>query len=221
MRAPSRGKFSELIESLRMQQGLSQLQLDQKIGRKPSFIRNLEAGINRPPDLETCRQIAASLGVSARLIWDAARDERLRALDEDLYRAYVLGERIDPLPGEAEAEAADLVRSEEEDFLLELLRWLDEDLPDPDEEPLAGLVGDALLTVFAAPAAGAGEGSGRGGTEARQMPTALAVECVRALRKFADYAPGRQAAVLRVLVAAVDAAEPSVPPERRGRPKRK
>ena len=216
MKAPSRGRFSELIEALRMQQGLSQLQLDQKIGRKPSFIRNLEAGINRPPDLETCRQIAAALGVSARTIWDGARDERLRTLDEDLYRAYVLKERIDPLPGEAEAEEANRERSEEEDFLLELLRWLDEDVPDPDGEPLAGLVGDALLTVFTEQ----GGGAGGGGTDARQTPTALAVDCVRALRRFADYAPTRQAAVLRVLVAAVDAAEPSAPPERRGRPKR-
>lgn len=149
--------------------------------------------------------------MSARTIWDAARDERLRALDEDLYRAYVLGERIDLLPGEESVEE----RREDEDFLLELLRWLDEDVPDPDGEPLAALVGDALLTLFAEGAVASERSDGA------KAPTTLAVDCVKALRRFADYAPPRQAAVLRVMVATVAAAEPAVQLDRGGRPKRK
>lgn len=250
--APSR--FSQTLQSLRLQQGLTQSQLDDKIGRKPSFVRNLEAGINRPPDLATCRQIAAALGVSARTIWDAAKDERLRALDEDLYRAYVLAERIDPLPGEDDAGDVEPALTEEESLLLEILRWLDTDVPARSGEPLAGVVCDALLTVFtehgrATPRDEASRGEGH--TEAAPLivqesplpyagtgsplppdasqtpaaadaraPTELAIASVRALRRFADYAPNRQAALLRVFVSMVDAAEPAIQLDRGGRPKR-
>ncbi len=197
------GPFSERLQAWRLQRGLTQAQLDVQLGRTSTFVRNLEAGVNKPPDFGTCKLIAAALDLPARLVWDAAREQRLRGFDEDLYRYYVLGERVDELPGD-NAAPDERPWTPEETFLIQTLRWLDEDVPEDDGEPLAGLLEDALLTLFIAEATPATTAPGT----AAQAPTALARDCVRALRDFSRVSVTKQAALMRVFSAAVTAAEP-------------
>ena len=71
--------------------------------------------------------------------------------------------------------------------------------PDPDGEPLVGLLEDALVTLFIA-----GEpGSGPAG-----QTLALVWMVVHALQRFSELSVNKQAALIRVVVAAVTAAGP-------------
>ena len=209
------GNFSELLQAWRLQRGLTQAQLDQRLERTSTFVRNLEAGVNKPPDFAMCKRIAEVLGLPARVVWDAAREQRLRAFDEDLYRHYVLGERVDALPGDVPNPEAQTWTAEET-FLIQTLRWLDEDVPRvvdlvAGDEPLAGVLEDALLTLFID---GAEPGAHPEPPPAR-APTSLARECVDALRTFSELSVTKQAALMRVFVAAVAAAKSEVPGEGR------
>jgi transcriptional regulator with XRE-family HTH domain len=192
------GTFSEQLQAWRLQRGLTQAQLDVKLGRTSTFVRNLEAGVNKPPDFAMCKLIAEALGLHVRVVWDAAREQRLRAFDEDLYRHYVLGERVDELPVDS-SNPDERPWNSDETFLVQTLRWLDEDVPHPDGEPLAGLLEDALVTLFIAGEPGPGPAA---------QTTALAREAVHALQRFSELSVNKQAALLRVFAAAVAAAEP-------------
>ncbi len=71
--------------------------------------------------------------------------------------------------------------------------------PDPDGESVAGLLEDALVTLFIA---------GEPGSRRAGQTLALVRKAVHALQRFSELSVNKQAALLRVFAAAVTAAEP-------------
>ncbi len=132
--------FADQLRAWRKKKGLSQRALDKAIGGRQSFTSNIESGLVKPPPYQACMTLGEALGVPGELVWQAARGERLRALDEELW-AYYEGEGAT-----SRARSLDLSYFEAE--LVQYLRWLDEEFPEETEPPLAAILSTLALTLM-------------------------------------------------------------------------
>ncbi|MAG24138.1 hypothetical protein CMI47_01035 [Candidatus Pacearchaeota archaeon] len=81
-------RFGEKLRAWRKSARVSQASLERVIGRNRGWVNSHEKGVTKPPDKGTCDQIAQALGLADPVVWAAARAERLRGFDEDLWRWY-------------------------------------------------------------------------------------------------------------------------------------
>ena len=81
-------RFGEKLRAWRKSARVSQASLERTIGRNRGWVNSHEKGVTKPPDKGTCEQIAQALGLADQVVWAAARAERLRGFDEDLWRWY-------------------------------------------------------------------------------------------------------------------------------------
>ena len=81
-------RFGEKLRAWRKSARVSQASLERVIGRNRGWVNSHEKGVTKPPDKGTCDQIAQALGLTDPVVWAAARAERLRGFDEDLWRWY-------------------------------------------------------------------------------------------------------------------------------------
>lgn len=180
--------FAERLRDWRSQHSLSQRALDDAMNRKRSFTSNIESGLVKPPDQATCLELGEVLGVPGHVVWQAARSERLRSMDEELWQYY---------EGDTEVAAVDAggnpkTLTPEQDELLEYLTWLDDDFPD-DGTSLAEHLSLAALTVLV-------EAQASDGRE----PSALAKRFVACIRRFSELPPQQQRGLIEIFVTACE-----------------
>lgn len=77
--------FGERIKAWRERAALTQAELDAAIGKTRGYTSQLEGGhIKKPPDRDTCEQIARAVGVPKLEVWRHAARDRLREFDPEL-----------------------------------------------------------------------------------------------------------------------------------------
>ncbi|MFH1462991.1 MAG: helix-turn-helix transcriptional regulator [Pseudomonadota bacterium] len=180
--------FAEKLREWRAHRGISQRVLDDVMNRKRSFTSNIESGLVKPPDQDTCLQLGEVLGVPGHVVWQAARSERLRSMDEELWRFY----EGDTHVAAVDADGAPRAITPEQDELLEYLSWLDEDFPG-DGTSLAEHLSLAALTVMVEAEA-----------DGDRRPSAMAERFVACIRRFSELPPQQQRGLLEVFVAACE-----------------
>jgi transcriptional regulator with XRE-family HTH domain len=192
----SQPSFRASLKEWRHRQGLSQRDLDTAMGRKRSFTSNLEAGLTKPPDRATCTRLGEVLEVPGEVVWRAAREERLRAFDEELWEYYEGGAT---LTARTDSEAALPSPTAIELELLEYLRWLDGEFPGHDT-PMAEHFANAVLTILLEKAC-----------DGTTTPTEVAdatVDCIRGLQNLSRE---QQKALMIVCVHAFRAISVAIP----------
>ncbi len=192
----STDRFPEALRSWRRQAGVSQAELDARLGRSAGTVAQFEVGRLKPPDRATCSAIAVALGVSEAEVWTIARDERLRLADPDAF--------ADLAQEHARARlGSPLVEAEVE--LVNLLRVLDQERGQP-EGTVARIVSAIVFSVALQ------------AVETEGAPERLSSRLVWALARVGEL-PSRRlrrvlVAILRTVEAVVDAsAVPGPSPE--------
>jgi transcriptional regulator with XRE-family HTH domain len=129
-------RFGEKLRAWRKSARVSQASLERTIGRARGWVSSHEKGATKPPDKATCQQIAHALGLADQVVWTAARAERLRGFDEDLWRWYEEIERQTPsTSSEVSSEMSD-----HQNDVNNLLKRLESEEPKDFEEPWTGTV---------------------------------------------------------------------------------
>jgi transcriptional regulator with XRE-family HTH domain len=181
--------FAERLKDWRAHRGLSQRGLDDAMNRKRSFTSNIESGLVKPPDQATCLELGEVLGIPGHVVWKAARSERLRLMDEELWSFYEGDADVAAL----DAEGSPKTLTPEQDELLEYFVWLDQDFPAGDGTCLAEHLSLAALTVFVEAETGPG-----------RKPSALAERFVSCIRRFSTLSPRQQRGLLKIFVVACE-----------------
>lgn len=175
--------FPARLLAWRKKARVSQAALDAAIGHPRGYVAQIEMGRLRPPDRATCLEIGRVLGVSGPIVWDAARDERLKALDPDLYDHYT---RLAPVPSKF---------SDGEIGFIWTLRQMDEAVARGEFPTLAEHLDDMTIGVLIDVERGWANVSD------------LGLETVQALRHLQGMSVPQRRAIVRVLVAACAVAE--------------
>lgn len=181
--APSEG-FPTALRAWRGRAGVSQAELDGRIGRSAGTIAQIELGRLRPPDRAGCARIAVALGVSEREVWLAAREHRLRQFDEEIYADIVSEREQSRTPLDLDEDETDLIRQ---------LRAIDDQSGKPRGQMAEHLADLALLVL------------GDAGPFGHQAPWALA----RAMEMRQPRLRRLLSAIVRVVETVVDERAPT------------
>lgn len=183
-------RFGEQLRAWRKKAGVSQAALERTIGKNRGWVNAQEKGGTKPPDKETCQQIAQALDLSDRLVWGTARAERLQGFDEDLWIWYECGDQ--DAPGTSGDE---ITPTETEETLIELLRWLDKDLKRDSgstASELINLVLSALVEV---------------NKKGKRLPKPMLREALEGLGQLSGASRSQQEKTLRAIVAILGVAQ--------------
>ncbi len=128
--------FPGALRAWRARVGVSQAELDRRIGRTTGTIAQTELGRLQAPDRAGCARIAEALGVPEREVWITAREDRLRRFDAEIYQ---------DIQAEREAAKAPLTLLEDERDLIQILRAVDTGSGGPPGACVRALADVALL----------------------------------------------------------------------------
>ena len=101
--------FPAALRAWRARVGMSQADLDARIGRTPGRIAQIELGRLKAPDRATCARIAEALGVAPAEVWTASREDRLFRSEPEIY-ADIVAERALRAPAELTEDEWALIR---------------------------------------------------------------------------------------------------------------